>query len=411
VIGRVLPVGAFVNLFRALLESDPLYSDLWLEGEITDLSRSAAGHTYFSLRDEDGALKCVLFRGEALRLPQLPVSGAQVAVHGGLTLYARAGAVQLSVDMLQPAGLGAAALELEYLRQRLAAEGLFDPSRKRPLPEWPRTIGVVTSAHGAAWRDVQAVIGRRYPLVSLVLSSTNVQGDGAAAGIVAALEALQREEEVDLIILARGGGSGDDLSAFNDERVVRAVFACTVPVVAGIGHATDTTLAEDAADVVAPTPSAAAEIAVPSVPELSYRVFTLRERLDDGMRAQRDAATMSARLAAARLARCHPQAQIAAERGRLTGCREALRTALTDRFDGMRLAVSSRGDVLGALDPHAVLRRGYAALHDAETTRPVFSVTQVTPGTRLEAVLADGAFEAVVALMPGGTGQRAGLSR
>jgi exodeoxyribonuclease VII large subunit len=147
------------------------------------------------------------------------------------------------------------------------------------------------------------------------------------------------------------------------------------------------------------------------VPELSYRVFTLRERLDDGMRAQRDAATMSARLAAARLARCHPQAQIAAERGRLTGCREALRTALTDRFDGMRLAVSSRGDVLGALDPHAVLRRGYAALHDAETTRPVFSVTQVTPGTRLEAVLADGAFEAVVALMPGGTGQRAGLSR
>jgi exodeoxyribonuclease VII large subunit len=404
-IGRVLPVGAFVTLFRAMLEADPLYSDLWLEGEITDVSRSAAGHTYFSLRDEDGAMKCVLFRGQALRLPQLPVSGAQVAVHGGLTLYPRTGAVQFSVDMLQPAGLGAAALELEYLRQRLAAEGLFDPSRKRLLPAWPRTIGVVTSPHGAAWHDVQTVIGRRYPLVSLVLSPTAVEGDGAAEGIVAALEALQREEDVDLIIVARGGGSGDDLAPFNDERVVRAVFACGVPVVAGIGHATDVTLAEDAADVVAPTPSAAAEICVPSLPELSYRIFTLRERLTDGLKSQQDVAQAAAKLAESGLARCCPQARVAVERERLAKQREQLRVALGDRLAAMRHDVASRDHLLAALDPVAVLNRGYAALHDVETARPVFSVDQAARVARLRATLADGAVDAKVETVLASDGQ------
>src|SRR5918997_2253714 len=284
---RLLPVGAFVCLFREALESDPLYSDLWLEGEVTDLSRSSAGHTYFNLRDDDGCLKCVLFRGQALRQFQLPKLGDQIAVHGGLSIYARSGAMQLVADLVRPAGLGAASLELEYLRQRLEDEGLFDPLRKRPLPKSPGTIGVVTSLHGAAWHDIVNVVARRYPLADLILSPAQVQGDGAAESIVRALQTLQDEADVDVVILARGGGASDDLSAFNDERVVRAVFAFRVPVVAGVGHATDRTLVEDVADVVAPTPSAAAELCVPSIADLSERLHALESRLVWSLAARR----------------------------------------------------------------------------------------------------------------------------
>ena len=200
-------------------------------------------------------------------------------MHGGLSIYPRSGAVQLVADLVQPAGLGAASLELEYLRQRLEAEGLFDPLRKRPLPTSPGTIGVVTSLHGAAWHDIVNVVARRYPLADLVLSPAQVQGDGAAESIVRALQSLQDEADVDVVILARGGGATDDLSAFNDERVVRAVFAPRVPVVAGVGHATDRTLVEDVADVFAPTPSAAAELCVPSIADLSERLQSLESRL------------------------------------------------------------------------------------------------------------------------------------
>jgi exodeoxyribonuclease VII large subunit len=395
-IGRVFPVGAFVHLFRALLEADPLYADLWLEGEIGDLSRSAAGHYYFNLRDEDGCLKCVLFRNQALRLPQLPVAGAQVALHGGLTLYHRSGAVQLSVDLIQPAGLGAAALELEYLRQRLAAEGLFDAARKRPLPAWPRTIGVVTSPHGAAWHDVQSVIGRRFPLASLVLSPAQVQGDGAAESLVAALAALQREAAVDVVIVARGGGGSDDLAAFNDERVVRAVFACSVPVVAGIGHATDRTLAEDAADVSAPTPSAAAELCVPLLDDLSSAVNDLCVRLNGAFSYQRTAAAIAIQEAAQRLQVHGPGARIAAEQTIVTSQAARLRAAMTQTIAARSQAATSQLALLAALDPAAVLARGYAVLEDIASGQPIFSVTQTAPDTTLRAVLDDGALLATV---------------
>jgi exodeoxyribonuclease VII large subunit len=276
---RLLPVGILVMLLRETLEADRFYSDLWLEGEVTDLSRSAAGHAYFTLRDDDGALKCVLFRNQALRQHQLPQSGERFAVHGGLSIYPRSGSVQLVVDLVRPAGLGAAQLQLDYLRETLEAEGLFEPERTRALPAWPRVIGVVTSAYGAAWHDIQTVIRRRFPLAELVLAPANVQGLGSPESIVDALQRLQTETAADIIILARGGGDSDDLSAFNDERVVRAVFACRVPVVAGIGHATDRTLVEEVADDYAATPSAAAEISVPSLIESSDHLAALKARL------------------------------------------------------------------------------------------------------------------------------------
>ena len=393
---RLLPVGAFVCLFREALESDPLYADLWLEGEVSDVSRSSAGHVYFNLRDDDGCLKCVMFRGQALRQHHPLRFGDQVVVHGGLSIYPRSGAIQLVADLVQPAGLGAASLELEYLRQRLEAEGLFDPLRKRPLPTSPGTIGVVTSLHGAAWHDIVNVVARRYPLADLVLSPAQVQGDGAAESIVRALQSLQEEADVDVVILARGGGASDDLSAFNDERVVRAVFALRVPVVAGVGHATDRTLVEDVADVFAPTPSAAAELCVPSIADLSERLQSLESRLVWSWAARSANAETALVTASHRLTASCPVPRVRERRIDLEAAALRMSGAVTGRVLRSRQSVSVSGEVLAALDPSAVLQRGYAALQRTEDGQPVYSVSQVEPGASIVALLADGALKSSV---------------
>jgi exodeoxyribonuclease VII large subunit len=393
---RLLPVGVFVALFRESLESDPFYSDLWLEGDVSDFSRSPAGHIYFNLRDDDGCLKCVLFRRQALRQPLLPGLGERVAVHGGLSVYPRSGAIQLQVDLVRPAGLGVASLELEYLRHRLASEGLFDPLRKRPLPPWPKTIGVVTSAHGAAWHDIQTVISRRYPLATLVLCSTPVQGDAAPAGIVEALHAVQRVASLDVIIVARGGGDHDDLAAFNEESVVRAVFASRVPVIVGVGHATDRTLVEEVADVVAPTPSAAAEMCVPSMAQLSTQILSLGARLRWGMSDRRATALSAASKHGERLRSLSPALQVVAQQGAVTAGGGRLHSAATAGVSDRLRDVQTAGTVLAALNPDAVLRRGYASIQHAADGASVFSMSQVARGDRVIAFLRDGSFGAVV---------------
>src|SRR3954469_17998741 len=393
---RLLPVGAFVCLFREALESDPLYADLWLEGEVSEVSRSSAGHVYFNLRDADGCLKCVMFRGQALRQHHPLRFGDQVVVHGGLSIYPRTGAVQLVADLVQPAGLGAASLELEYLRQRLEAEGLFDPLRKRPLPASPGTIGVVTSLHGAAWHDIVNVVARRYPLADLVLSPAQVQGDGAAESIVRALQSLQDEADVDVVILARGGGASDDLSAFNDERVVRAVFAFRVPVVAGVGHATDRTLVEDVADVFAPTPSAAAELCVPSIADLSERLQSVASRLVWSWAARLADAESALVTVSHRLTASCPAPGIRERRIDLEAATLRMRGAVTARVLRSRQSVAVAGEVLSALDPSAVLQRGYAALQRTDDGQPVYSVSQVETGASIIALLADGALKSSI---------------
>jgi exodeoxyribonuclease VII large subunit len=400
VIARVLPVGAFVHLFRELLEADPFYADLWLEGEVSDVSRSSAGHWYFNLRDDDGSLKCVLFRGQALRQTQMPTLGAQIAVHGGLSVYPRSGSVQIIVDHVQPAGLGAAFLELEYLRQRLDAEGLFDPLRKRPLPAWPRVIGVVTSPHGAAWQDIQAVIARRFPLAHLILSPASVQGDAAPLSIVGALQSLQEDvqedDRVEVIILARGGGANDDLSAFNDERVVRAVFACRAPVVSGIGHATDATLVELVTDVCAPTPSAAAEMCVPSVAELTSRLREMQARLAWAASVQFTDAASSARVIERHLSAARPRDTIATASDRIGGLARRLHRGAGKELIDCHQRVAGYGAMLDILDPNAVLQRGYATLHHATDGEPIFDVATVLRGEELVAVLSNGSLSATV---------------
>ena len=266
----VYSVSQITRYLKESLEADSLLNDLWLRGEVSNLTRSAAGHYYFTLKDATSQVRCVMFRpaygGEHL------AEGAAVIAHGRVSIYEVRGDLQLIADLAQPEGVGELHLELERLKMKLEAEGLFQVSRKRPLPEFPKRIGVATSPTGAVWHDIQNVLRRRYPLVELAFAPTPVQGDTAAAGIVDAFDAFNAEDDLDLVILARGGGSLEDLWPFNEEAVARAIYASRAPVISAVGHETDYTIADMVADCRAPTPSAAAELAAPDMDELMERI-------------------------------------------------------------------------------------------------------------------------------------------
>ena len=387
---QVVPVGLLTSYLREVLERDELLADVWVEGEVSNLFRAQSGHVYFTLRGDEGQLKCALFRTQAVRQQGFR-PGDQVAAHGRVTIYEREGTLQLYVDVVQPAGLGVAALQLERLRQKLAAEGLFDEGRKRPLPVAPRTIGVVTSPDGAVWHDIQNVLRRRYPFVELLLSPTLVQGDRAPVSIVAAIEALQLLTRVEVIILARGGGAAEDLAAFNDEAVVRAVFACRVPVVTGVGHEIDRTLVDDAADLRAPTPSAAAELCVPSILEIAARIGEARERLERGASLAVGGQRLRLDHLRTHLCRLDPGRSIAPRRALVQGLSERNARRQKTTLEAARAGLALQTGLLRALDPGAVLGRGYAALSHPVTGAPLSRVVEATPGQALRADLADGA--------------------
>ena len=270
---RSLPVGDVLSRITALLRSDDQLQDLWVEGEVRNYSRSGAGHIYFRLADDGGALACVLFRGRnrGARFGQ----GDEVLAHGQVGIYRDRGDLQLLVDDVRPRGTGVLQAEFERLRAKLDAEGLFAQERKRPLPRYPRRIGVATSSAGAVWHDIQQVLGRRWPLATLILSPCLTQGEGAAESIAEALgafAAIDAADQPDVIIVARGGGSPEDLWAYNEEPVARAIFGSPIPVVSAVGHETDFTIADFVADVRAPTPSAAAELVAPDRDEEAARV-------------------------------------------------------------------------------------------------------------------------------------------
>jgi len=265
---NILSVSQLTNYLRQLLESDEILQDIWVQGEISNFSQPSSGHLYFTLKDSGAAIRCVMWRNTADRLNFSPRDGMAVEVHGSMSVYEVSGQVQLYLDTMRPAGEGALYQEYLRLKAKLEAEGLFDPERKRPIPQMPKVIGIVTSPTGAALQDMLNTIQRRFPIASVVLAPTAVQGNEAPPGIVNALERINQESNLDVILLGRGGGSIEDLWAFNDERVVRAVAASAVPVISGVGHETDFTLTDFAADFRAPTPTAAAEIATPDRIEL-----------------------------------------------------------------------------------------------------------------------------------------------
>src|SRR3990170_430922 len=285
---RILRVTDLNRRVRSLLDSDSVLADVWVEGEVSQPSFPPSGHCFFTLKDANSQLRAALFREELARALVRPEHGMHVIIHGRVRAGEPQGVYQLYVESITPAGAGDLNARYEALRKQLAAAGLFDEGRKRPIPRWPRRIGVVTSPVGAVWRDINNVLRRRYPLVELILSPSVVQGAASAPAIVRALQRLYAQPELDTIILARGGGSLEDLWSFNDERVVRAVAESPVPIIVGVGHESDTTLADFAADLRAPTPSAAAELATPDATQLMTILNRLRDRASAALVARAD---------------------------------------------------------------------------------------------------------------------------
>ncbi len=386
----ILSVRELATYIHELLEYDEVLGDVWVQGEVSNLSRSGAGHVYFTLKEADAQISCALFRQAAARVERLPANGEALLVHGRVSFYEAGGKLQLYVDAVRPVGVGLLYLRFQELKARLEAEGLFDPEQKRPLPPFPRRIGVVTSPTGAALRDICHILARRYPLVELVVSPTQVQGKEAAGQIVAALERL-RGRGVDLIIVARGGGSLEDLWPFNEEVVARAIRAASAPVVSGVGHETDFTIADFAADVRAPTPSAAAEIAVPDQGDLRGQLARLRQRLAQG--AGRQLAEGRLRLGEQRrmLRHLSPRGMVAARRQQVDELAGRAGRSLRHCLGLARERLRTAALRLAALDPRATLQRGYAIVRRA-SGEVVVSPAQVTMGERLAVQVREGEF-------------------
>lgn len=429
---QVLRPSQLNALARDLLEGS--FPQVWVEGEISNFSRPASGHAYFTLKDARAQVRCALFRSNAARLRFAPRDGMLVLARGRLTLYEARGDYQLVLEHLEEAGEGALRRAFEELKARLAAEGLFDTGRKRPLPAYARRLAVITSPRGAAVRDVLSVLGRRFPLLEVEVLPVPVQGDGAAAQILDMLQRAGRSGRYDLVLITRGGGSLEDLWAFNDEALARAIVASPVPVVAAIGHEVDVSLADFAADLRAPTPSAAAELLVPDRGELLDRLRRDRQRFDAllarllGAQAQRvdqaflklqalrpqlrlergrnrlgalrhrlgqawqaPSARRSERLSRLlrRLDQAHPRRRLEAHRHRLALLQRALAALPARLVEPRRLQLRGLARALESVSPLATLGRGYAIVFD-ENGQVLRRAADARDGDRLRARLADG---------------------
>lgn len=440
---RVWTVSALTAAIRELLEAR--FADVWIEGEISNCRPWHTGHLYFTLKDEGAQIKAVMFRSAVRALRFRPEDGLGVLVRGRVGVYDPKGEYQVVCDQMEPQGLGALQLAFEQLKKKLQAEGLFDAARKRPLPALPRRIGIVTSLDGAALRDIIKVITRRHPNVSLLIRPARVQGEGAASEIARALQSVARQPGVDVVIVGRGGGSIEDLWAFNEERVARAIALCPVPVISAVGHETDVTIADFVADVRAPTPSAAAEIVVAGKDEFCARIDRLSGRLAGAARSRihrargrvhqlsgrpglaswpgrlalrgRHVADLSHQLGRA------GRALVARRERRYHDLRQALETFDLRRRLGGIGARLTRGDAalraaarvllhrrdtrvrqqaarLDALSPLAVLGRGYAVCWNANRTRILRDATGVVEGESVRVTLHKGEITATVTKRP-----------
>jgi len=379
---------------RQLLESDDMLQAIWVQGEISNLARPASGHLYFTLKDSTASLRCVMWRSELTRLRLALQDGMAVEVHGGIRVYEPQGQYQLQADAIRPLGEGALYQEFLRLKALLEAEGLFDPARKRPIPELPRLIGIVTSPTGAALRDMLNTLRRRYPLAGVILAPSPVQGDEAPPGLVAALQTLNRVAHPDVILLARGGGSIEDLWAFNDERVVRAVVASESPVITGIGHETDFTLADFAADLRAPTPTAAAELATPiTILDLQAGLSETAARLEAAMSARFEWQRGLLASLQGNLCFFSPLRRVQTERQRLDELSRRGNSAQAHRLALERSQLEGLERRLRALNPLSVLGRGYAVVTHKWDDRIISSKSSVKTGDDLNVRVTDGEFD------------------
>jgi exodeoxyribonuclease VII large subunit len=431
---RIWPVRELVGQVRELVEQE--YGDVWVEGEISNFRPAPSGHVYFTLKDADAQLPVVLFRRQAMLLRFRPEDGLHVLVRGRVSVYEQRGQMQLVAETMEPVGAGSLQLAFEQLKARLKAEGLFDAERKRPLPAFPRAVGIVTSPTGSVIRDFLNIVARRHSGLSVLLCPVSVQGDSAPAEIEAALAELNASGLVDVIVLARGGGSLEDLAAFNSERVARAIASSRLPVVSAVGHETDFTIADFVADLRAPTPSAAAELITEAQHKIAEHLATQSHRLERATRFQlllarqrftrlpvsRAEGRMAALLhrleqrlddlsfrmeaavssqfrqhqsqigeLAAAVLRHDPRQALAEAREALAACRTRLDRSLERTLHRSTSRLSALDARLHALSPLAVLDRGYALVLDAQGAL-VRSTSQVARGDKVTTRISDGAF-------------------
>jgi len=388
--GEILSPSQLNTLARGLLEDT--FPMVWVEGELSGVARPASGHLYFCLKDARAQVRCAMFKPRSTRLPFAPREGVKVLARGRLTLYEARGEYQLVLEHMEEAGEGALRRAFEELKARLLAEGLFDEARKRPLPAYVRRLAVVTSPTGAAVRDVLSVLGRRFSLLDVDVLPVQVQGTTAAAQITRMLQRAVASGRYDVILLARGGGSLEDLWAFNDEALARAIAASAVPVVSAIGHETDFSLSDFAADLRAPTPSAAAELLVPHVDDLRRRLRSLSQRVQATRARQLRQAAQRADRAALRLQALRPQARLELLAQRQAEALRRLRAAWQRRHDREASRLRELARSLSTTSPLATVARGYAILQHGDG-RVVRGVGDAAPGDVLDARVTDGSLK------------------
>lgn len=388
----VLSVGQLNEYVRRSLAADPMLKRVKLRGEISNFKRHTSGHLYFSLKDEEARIACVMFRSSADSLRLRPMDGMRVVLGGQVGLYARDGQYQFYADTMREDGVGQLYVRFEALKRRLEAEGLFDASRKRPLPLLPRTVGVVTSPTGAAVRDIVHVTTRRNPLIHLLLYPARVQGEGAAEEIVRGIQTLAAQPEVDVLIVGRGGGSIEELWAFNEETVARAIADCPVPVVSAVGHETDFTIADFVSDLRAATPSAAAEHVVQQIDGLASALEGQQRRLRNAARQRLFAASVLLGRLQNRLENRHPARALQSEAQRLRHLRQRLGWQTERRLRDACLRVKGLGERLRALSPDATLARGFAYI--TVDGAPALSARTLMDGQRFAVRMRDGRVDA-----------------
>jgi exodeoxyribonuclease VII large subunit len=387
---RIVDVDEISDYIQSLFNSDPFLDNLWVRGEVSNARRSANGHWYFTLKSANAQLRCALFKNTVPLVEHRPSDGDAVLANGRISSYPAFGTYQLYVDQIIDAGAGLLQLQLEELRKKLEHEGLFDPTRKRPIPDYPRRIAVVTSPTGSVWHDIQDILRRRYPLGELLLAPAVVQGDSSPASIISALDSVIADGRAEVVIIARGGGSIEDLWAFNDERVIRAIFRCPIPVVSAIGHETDMTLCDLVADVRAPTPSAAAELVAPHIREYVQHLRSRAESLTSlmGQRLYSERAGLQA--LHQQLARFDPKWSLQQERMRIDRLTERLQRNVTEQHRASRVKIGGLQQQLNLLNPRKLMARGYALVTDPVSGRRIHGASAISEGDELRLDFHDG---------------------
>ena len=393
---KVVTVGQLNRYVRMILERDEKLAQIYISGEISNFTHHyQSGHMYMSLKDENAVVKAVMFRGHASKLAFKPENGMKVIVRARVSLYEAGGTFQIYIEEMQPDGVGALQIAFEQLKKQLSAEGLFDDSRKKPLPPYPMRVGVITSPTGAAVRDIFNVLGRRFPLARVVFCPVLVQGEGAAASVAGAIERFNAMQAADVLIVGRGGGSIEDLWAFNEEEVARAVAASSIPIISSVGHETDFTICDFVADLRAPTPSAAAELAVPDGHRLMASVDTLRGRLLNGCRARIEACTRDLQLIKNKRCLSAPQYYTEEQAMRLDMITRRFASAAKQSLGAADRRLAATASKLDALSPLKVLGRGYAIGYAADG-QVLDSVTRTQVGDTVHLRLTDGTLDCLV---------------